>query len=149
MNEARIKTNFGEIVIPYANLDELKKALDELPNAVTLVQSKTVGLVAAELRKPRPGLENVYEFDSNGRPRLLKKPTKKLALTAMALYASDPEPMSASDLGIVTGIVDVVKSVVGQTLNKKYFVARGDGKYGLSPIGFQWVVDRVVPVLRA
>lgn len=148
MSEARIKTSFGEIVIPYSDLDELKKGLEKLPEAISLVQAKTTGLVASEGRKPKPGYEHLYEFDSNGRLCLLKKPGKKVALAALALWSNDPEPMSASDLELTTGIPDVVKSVLSQTLNKKYFVQRPDGKYGISPQGFDWVAKKIAPSLK-
>jgi hypothetical protein len=148
MAEARIKTTFGEIVVAYSSLDELNKALEDVPKAVALVQSKISGIVPAESRKPKPGCEHIYEFDSNGRLQLLKKPTKKVALAALALYASDPDPMSPSDLEFVTGLSEVVKSVLGQTENKKYFVQKGDGKYGLTPFGFEWVPNKVTPTLR-
>ena len=148
MPQARIKTSFGEIVIPYSDVDELAKELERLPKAVALVQSKTGGLVPSESRKPRPGDENLYEFDSSGRLRLLKKPNKRVALAALALWANDPEPMTPNDLELVTGISDVVKSVLGQTNNKKYFVRRDDGRYSVSPEGFEWVATKVAPSVR-
>ena len=148
MNEARIKTSFGEIVIPYSNLDELKKALDEMPGSISLIQSKTVGLVATAERKPKPGLETIYDYDANGRLRLLKKPTSGVALAALALYLNDPEQMTAADLESVTGIVDVSSSVIRQTNNKKYFMDKKDGRFGISPDGFQWVANKVIPGLK-
>lgn len=147
MLEARIKTSFGEIVIPYANLEELAKALEDVPKAVALVQSKTIGLVAVEARKPKPGCENVYEFDSNGRLRLLKKPSIKVALAALALFANDPDPMTTGDLELVTGISEVAKSVVNQGKNKKYFTRHGD-RIGLSPVGFEFVSTKVLSGLK-
>jgi hypothetical protein len=148
MQQARIRTTFGEIVISYSNVDELTKELEKLPEAIALVQVKTTGLVASEARKPKPGYEHLYEFDSNGRLRLLRKPTKQVALAALALWANDPDPMSPADLELLTGIAEVVKSVLGQTLNKKYFVRRGDGRYGLTPEGFEWVSTIVTPPLK-
>jgi hypothetical protein len=147
MPEARIKTNFGEIVIPYSNLDELTKALEDVPKAVAIVQEKTVGVVAGEGRKPKPGCEGVYEFDSNGRLRLNKKPTVKVSVAALALYANDPDPMALSELELVTGIPEIVRSVLAQTTNKKYFTQHGD-RYGLSPVGFEFVTKKVLPSLK-
>jgi len=147
MSEARIKTNFGEIVIPYSNLDELTKALEDVPKAVAIVQEKTVSVVAAEGRKPKPGCEGVYEFDLNGRLRLNKKPTVKVSVAALALYANDPDPMASSELEVVTGIPEIVRSVFGQTANKKYFAQHGD-RYGLSPVGFEFVIKKVLPSLK-
>ncbi len=149
MPQVRIKTSFGEVVIPYSEIDELAKELEKLPRVVAQVQSKTGGLVPSESRKPRPGDETLYEFDSGGRLRLLKRPKKQVALTAFALWANDPEPMTPEDLELVTGISSVVKSVLGQTNNKKYFVRRDDGRYGLSPEGFEWVATKIGPSVRA
>jgi len=148
MKEARIKTSFGELVIPYADLDELTRALEDVPKAVALVQSRTTGLVPSEGRKPKPGFEHIYEFDANGKPRLLKKPGVKVALAALALYASDPDAMTPSEVELVTGISEIVKSVLGQTKNRRYFVQRPDGKYGLSPTGFAWVSKKVADSLK-
>jgi hypothetical protein len=148
MARARIKTAFGDIEIPYSNLDELRKGLDELHDVVSLVQSKVGGLIATEGRKAKPGCEHIYDFDANGRLRLLKKPGKKVALAALALWANDPDPMAAEELELVTGITEVVKSVLGQTLNKKYFVQRPDGRYGVSPEGFELAAKKVIPGLK-
>jgi hypothetical protein len=148
MAEVRIKTSFGYFVIPYSNKDDLEKQLDSLPELVSLVQSKTTSVVPTESRIPKPGWEQVYAFDSNGRLSLLKKPSVKVSLTTLALFASDPDPMNVDDLERVTGIADIVKSVLGQTKNKKYFVQRTDGTYGLSPLGFDWVTKKVMPSLR-
>ena len=147
MQEARIKTSFGEIVIPYTSLDELEKALAEMPRAVEIVRSRVAGVVPTEARKPKPGCDGMYDFDSNGRLRLLKKPKVKVALAALALYANDPDPMAVGDLEVVTGIADIVKSVLGQTLNKKYFAQHGD-RYGLSPEGFEFVTKKVLQGLK-
>jgi hypothetical protein len=148
MQQARIKTTFGEIVIPYSDLDDLTKELEKLPKAIALVQAKTTGLVPTESRKAKPGYDQLYEFDSNGRLRLLKKPSKQVALAALTLWANDPDPMSPADLELVTGISEIMKSVLGQTLNKKYFVRRADGKYGLTPEGFEWVSTKVAPSVK-
>lgn len=148
MQQARIKTAFGEIVIPYSDVDDLTRELEKLPKAIALVQAKTLGLVPSESRKAKPGYEHVYEFDQNGRLRLLKKPNKQVALAALALWANDPDPMSPDDLELPTGISEVVKSVLSQTNNKKYFVRRGDGRYGLTPEGFDWVSTKIAPSLK-
>jgi hypothetical protein len=148
MPQARIKTTFGEIVIPYSDVDELTKELEKLPKAIAMVQAKTTGLVPSESRKPKQGYEHLYEFDSNGRLRLLKKPSKQVALAALALWANDPDPLSPDDLELLTGITEVVKSVLSQTNNKKYFVRREDGRYGLTPEGFEWVSTKVAPSLK-
>jgi hypothetical protein len=148
MPQARIKTTFGEIVIAYSDVDELTKELEKLPKAIALVQAKTTGLVPSESRKSKPGYENLYEFDSNGRLRLLKKPNKQVALAALALWANDPDPMNSGDLELLTGISEIVKSVLSQTNNKKYFVRREDGRYGLTPQGFEWVSTTVAPSLK-
>jgi hypothetical protein len=145
MPQARIKTTFGEVVIPYSDVDELARELEKLPKVVALVQSRTGSLVPSESRKPRPGDEALYEFDASGRLRLLKKPNKQVALAALALWANDPEPMAPNDLELVTGIPDVVRSVLSQTNNRKYFVRRDDGRYGVSLEGFEWVTRKVAP----
>lgn len=147
MSEARIKTSFGEIVVSYSSLDELSKALDEIPKAVELVLSKAGTVAPSEPRKPKPGCEQIYRFGPDGQLELLRRPQKKVALVALALYAYDPQPLTAEQIEAFTGLSDVAKNVLNAGANKKYFVFRGNGGYGLSQFGFQWVTSRVVPTL--
>jgi hypothetical protein len=148
MPQVRIKTDFGEVVIPYSILEELDKDLDQLPAVIAQVKSKVAGIASIEPRKPKPGCEEIYRFGPDGRLELFAKPDKKVALAALSLYAYDPQPLLASELETVTGLPDVARSVLRNGSNAKYFDPKPDGRWGLSLVGFQWVRSEVLPKLK-
>jgi hypothetical protein len=149
MSEVRIKTDFGEVAIPYSNVEELAKGLDELPAVVAQVRSKVGGIASIETRKPKPGSEQIYRFGPDGKLELFAKPGTKVALAALTLYAYDPEALAASELEVVSGLPDIVHKVLRGGSNAKYFDLKPEGKWGLSTVGFQWVTDHVLPELKA
>jgi hypothetical protein len=57
--EARVRTRFGEIVVNFDNLEELKSNLDALDasTALEIVRKKFEPFVVTETRKPKPGFE--------------------------------------------------------------------------------------------
>lgn len=148
MGEVHVRTGFGVVVIPYSNLDELGGLLDEVPDVAALVQRKLGTVVQGEPRKPKPGFEQIYRFGPNGRLEFLKRPGKKVALVALALYAYDPDPVATPEIEAVTGVANVIRYVLTPAGNKKYFTQRVDGTYTLSPFGFQWIANKVVPGLK-
>jgi hypothetical protein len=126
MADVRIKTDFGEVVIPYSNLEDLAKNLGQLPAVIAQVKSKVAGIASIESRKPKHGCEEIYRFGPDGNLELFAKPDKKVALAALSLYAYDPQPLLASELEGATGLSDVARAVLRNGSNAKYFDSKPD-----------------------
>jgi hypothetical protein len=148
MPEVRIKTSFGEVVIPYSSLEELEQGLTDLERVIQLVQSKTPNIVPPEPRRPKPGYEDIYTFTPSGRVELLVAPANRGELVGLVLFAHDPERIPTDVLEHEVGIAKVVSAVLTLPHYKKYFVRLDRGTYCLSPDGRTWIVTEVIPALR-
>lgn len=148
MDQVRINHDFGELVIEYSTLEELKGKLDEIEKAAELVASK-VGQSLSQFaqRQPKPGYEDVYRFLPDGTVELLLFPTKNVQRVALVLFAYD-QAVSASVIEKNTNIQNVISNVLTTGPNKKHFNRTKDGKYCLSPAGLTWVTTTVIPTLR-
>lgn len=146
MAEAIIKTNFGEIRIPYNNTNELKEALEQIEEQIRILSDATEMIAPLESRAPKPGFEKLYRFLGNGTVELFHYPQTLLHIVILALFAYQPETVTAQKLEETTNIKDVVGKVVGQTKNKDYFRKVGD-TYGLSPEGVQLFIEKIKPLI--
>jgi hypothetical protein len=148
MPEVRIKTSFGEVVIPYSNLEELEQGLRDVEEVIRLVQSKSSSIVPPEPRRPKPGYEDIYTFTASGRVELLVAPANRGEAVGLILFAHDPERIPTESLEQEAGIIEVVRTVLTNAYYKKYFVRLDKGTYSLSPDGRAWIMNEVIPALR-
>jgi len=144
--EARVKTNFGEIVVNFDSTDDLAKNIESLNlDTVSIIVLKKFGsIIVKEPRKPKPGLEGLYRFTPDGKVELLKTPSSAPMTIGLLLYASDPEPMSSEEFlfrGITAG------NYVSQTDYKKYFDKTPDDRHVLTQAGRQWVESEIISKL--
>lgn len=148
MNQARIKCDFGELVIEYSTLQELEAKLQEAKEAEQLVTSKIgTSLVHHAKREPKPGYEDVYRFLPDGTVELFLFPKKNVQKVALVLFAYD-QAVPVSVIEKCTNIPNVPSKVLNQMPNRKYLTRTTDGKYALSPDGVIWVTSTVIPNLR-
>jgi len=144
--EARVKTNFGEIVVNFDSTDDLAKNIESLnlDTVSNIVLKKFGSIIVKEPRKPKPGLEGLYRFTPDGKVELLKTPSSAPMTIGLLLYASDPEPMSSEEFlfrGITAG------NYVSQTDYKKYFDKTPDDRHVLTQAGRQWVESEIISKL--
>ena len=119
MTQAKISTRFGEILISYNNTEELQASLAGLEEQVGLISEATNKISPPASRTPKIDFENAYRFSPSGSVELMYIPSVSLHLTALAMFAYYPEPVTTAELEKVTGITDIVGKVLGQTMNKK------------------------------
>ena len=144
--EARVKTQFGEIVVNFDSTDDLAKNIESLnlDTVSNIVLKKFGSIIVKEPRKPKPGLEGLYRFTPDGKVELLKTPSSAPMTIGLLLYASDPEPMSSEEFlfrGITAG------NYVSQTDYKKYFDKTPDDRHVLTQAGRQWVESEIISKL--
>jgi len=147
--EARVKTQFGEIVIGFDSTDDLKKNIDSLDvDAVSdIVSKKFEAIIRKEPRQAKPGLEGVYRFTSEGKIELFRSLQSAPMMIGLLLYAYDPEPVTSDVIFSSTGIV--AYNFVSQTAYKKYFDRTKDKRLLLTHLGRIWVETEVVPKLTS
>jgi hypothetical protein len=144
MPQARIATAFGDININYCSVEELKTALKTLHEEADLIRNAATDIVPFHPRSPKPGCEHIYRFMPEGKVELLVSSSKALHLAVLALFAYHPEVVTPSQLEDATGLPEVVGKVLTQTLNKAYF-RKLDESYGLTPEGFAFCQEKVLP----
>lgn len=144
--EARVKTQFGEIVVNFDSTDDLAKNIESLnlDTVSNIVLKKFGSIIVKEPRKPKPGLEGLYRFTPEGKVELLKTPSSVSMTIGFLLYAYDPEPVSSEEI-LSRGIK--VGSFVSQTAYKKYFDKTADDRNVLTHLGRIWVETEIIPKL--
>src|SRR5574337_1320264 len=113
MPEARIRTDFGYIIITYNNMEELNIALQGLDEQIKTISQSAMKIVPRPERIPKPGYEKAYRFSPTGKAELLIFPSIKVQLVALALFAYYPDTVEVAELKQVTGISDIVDKVLG------------------------------------
>ncbi len=146
MTEAIIKTSFGEIRIIYTTTEELGEALRGLEQQINMVSEMACKIAPAPPKVAKVGYENAYRFLPDGGVQLLYFPHALVHLVALALYAYDPDTVTAAVLEKVTGIVDVADKVLWQKKNKKYF-RKANRTFGLTRDGLDLVSKKVKPLI--
>jgi hypothetical protein len=143
--EARVKTNFGEIVINFDSIEDLKANIENLDaNVVSdVVTKKFEAVIRKEVRQPKPGFEGIYRFTPSGMVELIRIPDNKAKTVALVLYAYHPEPASLEQISLSSGIRDVIDYLTHASY-KKYWSKVQEGKYLLSQEGLEWVTTKIV-----
>jgi hypothetical protein len=143
--EARVKTRFGEIVVNFDSIEDLKTSIDNLDaDAVSdAVTKKFEAIIQKEVRQPKPGFEEIYRFTPSGMVELIGIPDNKAKTVALVVYAYHPEPASIEQISLSSGIKDVVDYLTHASY-KKYWSKVQDGKYVLSQEGLEWVTTKIV-----
>lgn len=148
MPEVRIKTDFGEVVIPYNNIDELREGMKNIEEVVELVNSRVNGIVQKEIRKPKPGYEDLYSFTADGLVEILKTPDSELKTVIMVLFAYHPKGATIQQISESSGVRQVARKYLSAGSYKKYFVKMSKDNYGLSQEGLEFATSRITPELR-
>jgi hypothetical protein len=138
MIEAKIRTQFGEISISFQSTDELKVALQDLEQQISIIQEAVRKFAPPPPRTAKPGYESAYRFTPNGDIELLHRPQKRPARVALVLYAYDPQHLSIPEIERLAGIRGVYDVVLKLKQNKRYF-QKFDDKWGLAPDGYTLV----------
>jgi hypothetical protein len=147
--EARVKTKFGEILLQFENMDELKSALDALDvgNVENVVINKFGGFLSREPRQPKPGLEEIYRFTPAGQVELLKSPPSEPTTLGLLLYAYEPESVTSEEIFSISGIR--AGEYIAQTAYKKYFDRTSQDRLVLTHAGRLWVETEIIAKLLA
>lgn len=149
--EARIRTKFGEIVVKFDSVDELKSNTESLESeAVSDILSKRFeSLIAKQVRQPKPGFEHIYQFTPSGAMEPVTLPDSKADKVAFVLFAYHPEPASVEQVAVSSGIKEVSSDYLTQASYKKYWSKTSEGKYLLSAEGLDWVTQKVIPKIKS
>jgi len=149
--EARIKTKFGEIVVNFDSIDELKSSVDglDVSSISELLSKKFESVIVREIRQPKPGFEGIYTFALSGLVEPIVLPDSKVEKVAFVLFAYHPEPASTEQVSLSSGIKDVSSDYLTHPNYKKFWSKTQDGKYVLSSEGLDWVVQKITPKLKA
>lgn len=150
--ETKIRTKFGEIVLNFDSIEELKSNIEALDVSTVseIVWKKFESLVPTETRKPKPDLEKFYSFTSSGFVELAYVPDAltKPELIALILFAYHPEAASTQRISLSSGIKNVTDYLT-QTNYKKYWWKTQDEEYVLGDEGLKWVSSKILPKLTA
>lgn len=143
MPEVRIKTDFGEIVIPYNEISDLEKGLANVDKIVETVNSKVGTIRSKEKPKIKPGFEDIYTINDDGSISILRPGTKTENI-GIVLFAYDPKPLKTDFITLSSG----VKQSQDYMKGSKYFDKLERGYYKLNADGLSWVINEMVPKLR-
>lgn len=140
MQEVRIKTNFGEIVISYSNLSELENGLKEVDKVIEIVTTK-IGTIK-ETPKVKTGFDDIYRINDDGSVSILK-PGGKTEHVGIVMFAYDPTPLKVEFIAQSSGVRNAKDFLKG-----KYFDRLEYGFYKLNSTGLNWIINEVVEKLR-
>lgn len=142
MPEVRIKTDFGEIVIPFNEISELQKGLQDIEKVIQIVNAK-IGKISKK-PKVKTGFEDIYTINDDGSVSILK-PAEKTENIGIVLFAYDPVPLKPKVIATYSG----AKNAKDLLRKAKYFDKLEYGTYKLNAEGLTWIVNTVFPKLRA
>lgn len=142
MPEVRIKTNFGEVMIPYTNLTDLKSHMKDIDKVIEFVNSQSLPGFDSKKIDVKPGFEKIYTINNDGSVSLLKAGTKTENI-GIVLFAFDPEPLKVEVIKKYTSI-----SKPSDFMKGKYFNKLEHGSYKLSTEGLNWITGEIGPKLN-
>ena len=142
MPEVRIKTNFGEVVVPYTNLNDLKKNMNDIDKVIEYVNTQSLPGADSNSMNVKPGFEKIYTINNDDSLSLLKTGTKTENI-GMVLFAFDPSPLKTEIITKYSGVKKPADFMKG-----KYFQKLEFGSYKLSSEGLNWITGEVKPKLN-
>ena len=141
-------TAFGEIVVNFDTLEELKSNIEalDLNTASEIIRKKFETVIAVETRKQKAGLEKHYNFTASNLVELTHIPEtlSKPELIAFVLFAYHPEVASTQNISLSSGIKNVT-DYLSQTSYRKIWWKTQDGHYMLSDDGLKLVSSKILP----
>lgn len=140
MPEVIIKTDFGEIVVPYNNLSDLENGLKDIDKAIEIVNAKVGTIKAKQIVKA--GFEDIYRINDDGSVSILK-PGGKTENVGIVLFAYDPTPLKVEFIAKSSGVKNAKDFLKG-----KYFDRLEHGYYKLNSDGLSWIINQIIPKLR-
>ena len=148
--EAKVKTKFGEIVVNFDSVDELKSNTESLDAEVAsdILSKKFESIAVKQVRQPKPGFEQIYQFTPSGAVEAVILPDSKAEKVAFVLFAYHPEPASIEQVAMSSGIKAVASDYLNQSSYKKFWSKTSEGKYLLSAEGLDWVMEKIVPKVK-
>jgi hypothetical protein len=143
--EASVNTKFGEIVVNFDSVEDLKASIENLDTSAVsdVVMKKFESIMKREVREPKPGFEGIYRFTPSGMAELIRIPDNKAKTVALVLYAYHPEPASIEQISLSSGIKDVIDYLTHASY-RKYWSKVQEAKYVLSQEGLEWVTGKIV-----
>ena len=150
MKMADYKVTIGEppIQISFTIKDE-SELEERLQTAMKLLETITSSIPKAktpELRKPKLGMEHIYQFTPDGQLELYVVPEKGVHAIFLALYCLDPYPASVEQLIRSTGLTrSTVTGFLAQEPYNQYARKLAVSTFGLSFKGKRWVVSTILP----
>jgi len=147
----QINTKVGWLSINFDTLEELGRALKDLDlEGVDEEISKNIGkLLRIQVRQPKPGFEGVYRFTKSDLVELVWVPDNMAEAVALVMFAYHPEPASTEQIALSSGINNVASLYLTHTNYKKFWSKTKNGKYILSYEGFEWVLKKIIPKIKA
>ena len=146
MPEVRIKTDFGEVVIPYNNMNELELGLQDLDKVIDTVSKKALNIVKT---KSKTGYEDIFGFTQDGLVDLYNAPSYALHRVILVLFAYHPRGATVEQVSKSSGVKQVARNYLTPSSYRKYFTKLSKDEYGLAQEGLSLVTSKIIPELRA
>lgn len=140
-HQARINTSFGQIIVGFDEQEDLSKALEAAPNWIKAINDNSARLQIES--KVITGFEDLYVAGPAGVPRLLKHPKKKSDIVRLALFLA-PQPLEMKQWQEASGVSNPLAYVKQQDV-----IRSAEGRYSLEAAARSYVLDKVIPALRA
>lgn len=140
MPQAKIKTDYGELVIDFIDDNDLKTKLESVnfDKINEMITSKAGITKQIEIIQE---FKDLYTRDRNGL-RLLKYPKDKSDQLRLAIFLAG-RPLTQSELFHATGIKNPKAYTVANDFEKV------EGSVSIKSEGRKYVVEKIIPTIRA
>lgn len=145
----KLEIRLGDVSLSfeYENIEQLKKELEQVPQAKEAMKEALAGIVDIKnVKVVRADLEDVCSTD--GKYFLFKlAPEKDVDKAILAIYFYGASA-TLEEIARTTGIQNPSSNVLRSGKNSDYFVTLEKGTYGLSKEGFEQVTNKILPEIR-